>query len=332
VEVTAAATAITLDHEADVGGARRLAIALASDAGLGEARTSDLALVVTEIAANVVRHAGNGGVLLAIVQDGAARGVSVTSWDRGPGMRLEECLRDGMSTAGTRGVGLGAISRLATRWDAYTRPGAGTVLVALVLEPAPPREGEFELGGVCIPYPGETVSGDGWDARQVGDALVVIACDGLGHGVGAGAATAAVLASFRKSTSISPAELLDAAHGIARPTRGAAATVARIDAGARTVTVAGVGNVTPWLLGPTQRQLVTQHGTLGQAMPRLREETYPCPADTRLVLCSDGLKSRWDLSALPALLACHPSTIAATLWRDFARERDDATVVVARAR
>ncbi|MCW5808426.1 MAG: SpoIIE family protein phosphatase, partial [Deltaproteobacteria bacterium] len=117
-------------------------------------------------------------------------------------------------------------------------------------------------------------------------------------------------------------------HQAARSTRGAAATVVRVDRAARQVTVAGVGNVGAWLVdGNRLRMLVTQHGTLGHAQPsQVRQETYPFPRGTQVVVCSDGLKSR--LEAPPALFSHPPATVATVLWRDHTRGRDDATAAV----
>jgi anti-sigma regulatory factor (Ser/Thr protein kinase) len=330
VEVTRAALAVDVEHEADIGAARRSASAIAIEAGLTEERSSDVALITTELATNIVRHGKHGGVLVSLVSDGVKNGVSLVAWDRGPGMNVDACIPDGVSSRGTRGAGLGAVIRIASRWDAYSQPGAGTVVTASVFANGAPKS-TFASGGICVPCPGERVAGDGWDAKEVGDSALVVACDGLGHGPGAHDASSAVIAAFRASSSTSPAVLVDTAHGAARATRGAAGTVARIDLATRTLTIAGVGNVAAWLVdGERTKQLVTQHGTLGQVAPKLREESYPFPPHALLVMCSDGLKSRWNLEPYPGLAQRHPSTIAAVLWRDLARGRDDATAVVVR--
>jgi anti-sigma regulatory factor (Ser/Thr protein kinase) len=327
---------ISLEHESDIGAVRRRLATLAAAAGLDENRTSDAALIATELATNVLRHARHGGALLGTAgtagQPGR-HGVAIAVWDRGPGMDVQACLRDGMSTAGTAGVGLGAVSRLASRWDAYAPRGRGTVIAAYV---APAREApevprpRFETGAVRLPYPGLEVCGDGWDVHAAGDTATLIVCDGLGHGVDAAAAARAVLDAFRERPGDAPAVILERASRAARSTRGAAATVVRVDLAAREATVSAVGNVTPWIAGDAQRQLVTQHGTLGHTMPRLREERYPFPTGSTLVVASDGLKSRLELDAATGLLGRDPMVIAATLWRDHCRGRDDATAVVLR--
>lgn len=317
-----------VEHEADIGAVRRRFATLAAAAGLDENRTSDAALIATELATNVRRHAGHGGALLGTTIGPGPRGVAIAAWDRGPGMDLEACLRDGMSTAGTAGNGLGAVSRLASRWDAYAPHGRGTVIVAHVFPARQVPRPRIELGAVRLPYPGLEVSGDAWDVHVAGDAATLIVCDGLGHGDGAAEAAQAVIGAFREQPDDAPAGILERAGRAARHTRGAAATVVRVDLAAREAVVAGVGNVTPWIAGAAARQIVTQHGTLGHAMPRLREERHAFPSGATLVVASDGLKSRLELEA--ELLARDPLAAAVALWRDHNRGRDDATAVVLR--
>lgn len=318
---------LELEHEADVGAARRRFGVLAARAGLDEARAHDAALIASELAANVIRHAQHGGVVMTTLEGG----VSIAAWDRGRGMNVEACLRDGMSTAGTAGVGLGAVSRLATSWDAYAPAGQGSVVTATILpRAAAAATPVFAAAGVCLPYPGLEISGDAWAWHTRGDTATAIVADGLGHGDGAADASAAVLAAFRLRPDDAPAAILDRAHTAARATRGAAATVVRVDRAAQTATVAGVGNVAAWIVGAAQKQLVTQHGTLGHAAPRLREESQPFPAGSLLVMCSDGLKSRIDFAEHAGLASRDPATIACVLWRDHRRGRDDATAVVLR--
>ena len=45
---------------------------------------------------------------------------------------------------------------------------------------------------------------------------------------------------------------------------------------------------------------------------------------------SDGVKTHWTLEDYPGLVRRHPGLVAGLLFRDFRRERDDATVIVAR--
>jgi anti-sigma regulatory factor (Ser/Thr protein kinase) len=324
-----ATEAFELEHDAHVGAVRRRVATLAASAQLDETRVADAALVATELASNVIKHAGHGGALIGCVTVEGVRGVAIIAWDRGPGMNVDACLRDGMSTAGTAGNGLGAVARLATRWDVYSRAGAGTVIATSVFPRGTKLRARFDAGGVAVPYAGAGASGDAWHVHEAGDCATLMVCDGLGHGDGAAVAARAVLAAFEERPDDALPAILERGDRAARATRGAAATMVRVDLAAREAIVAGVGNVAAWIVSDERsRQLVTQHGTLGQATPRVREERYAFPADARLLVCSDGLKSRLPLGDYPGLWSHHPSTIAALLWRDHARGRDDATAVV----
>jgi len=56
----------------------------------------------------------------------------------------------------------------------------------------------------------------------------------------------------------------------------------------------------------------------------------PWNSQSVLIMHSDGLTSKWDLNEYPGLASKHPSIIAAVLYRDFERERDDVTVLAAK--
>ena len=65
-------------------------------------------------------------------------------------------------------------------------------------------------------------------------------------------------------------------------------------------------------------------------MRKVQEFVLPWNAGAMLIMQSDGLASRWDLEQYPGLIGCHPALIAAVLYRDYTRGRDDVAVLVAR--
>ena len=106
----------------------------------------------------------------------------------------------------------------------------------------------------------------------------------------------------------------------------------KIRANEGTLTYAGVGNISAVVLAGTgSRSLVSHNGTLGMVTSRIQEFKVDWPADAVLVLHSDGLHSRWDLSSYAGLIVRHPAVIGGALLRDFRRQRDDASVVVVKA-
>ncbi|HVQ76878.1 MAG TPA: ATP-binding SpoIIE family protein phosphatase [Candidatus Binatia bacterium] len=314
-----------------VGAARRCAADLGRSLGFGETDTGRVALVVTEAATNLVRHAGGGELLLQGLEHDGARGLRIMALDRGPGLTsVAEAMRDGFSQGGTPGTGLGAIRRLSSEFDLYSSPGGGVALAAAIW-PAPRADDSWGLrvGGVNVPYPGEDVSGDDWDLNAGPGRLALLVSDGLGHGAAAAAASALARETFRRHAAQAPGAVLQRIHAALRATRGAAAAIAEIDRARATVRFAGVGNIAASIVaGGTSRSLVSHHGTLGHDVRRIQEFTYEWPAGALLVLHSDGLVSHWTLDRYPGLAARHPWLVAGVLYRDFRRGRDDISVVV----
>ncbi|GGR10975.1 SpoIIE family protein phosphatase [Deinococcus ruber] len=320
-------------EQSGVGEARRTAAELGLMQGLSKTRCSDLAIVVTELASNLVKHTPGGGTLLLNSRPGT---VEILTLDRGPGIsRMGEVLRDGYSTAGSAGTGLGAVSRLSEDFDVYTAPGAGSVVYARLTEPlgdlASVPSG-FDIGAVQTTYPGETVCGDDWTYSAGQTMLKLMMVDGLGHGLGAHEAARTAVAAFPQSSHLRPAETLTHIHQALRSTRGAVGAVAAIDVSAGTVQFAGVGNVSGVVLDAAQRRgLMSHNGTLGQETRTVQTQEVPWTPPSVLVVHTDGLTNRWDVSSAPGLLRRRSAVIAGVLYRDYARERDDATVVVIKA-
>ena len=310
--------------------ARRAALALAARRGLDETEAGKVAVVVAEAATNLVKHGGGGELLVA--PSLGPTGVEVLALDRGRGMaNPAACMRDGYSTAGTAGTGLGAISRLATRFDIHSTPTSGTALVARV--GAASVCGAFDVGGVAVPAPGESVCGDAWSTVAMADGLRVLVVDGLGHGAVAGEAAAQAVAAFAATGTRPLEEIMEAVHGALRSTRGAAVGIASIDTRRRVVTFTGVGNVAGVIVGEaTARNTVSHGGIMGHGVRRTQLFTYPWPPGGLLVMLSDGIASQWSLDAYPGLRQRDPALIAGVIYRDFVRGRDDATVVVVRER
>jgi hypothetical protein len=107
--------------------------------------------------------------------------------------------------------------------------------------------------------------------------------------------------------------------------------VAVIDRERREVRYAGVGNISAGIVtGDGSRSLVSHNGTVGLQMRKTQEFVYPWPSGALLVMHSDGLATRWRLDQYPGLYRQDPALIAAMLYRDYARPRDDVSVVVCR--
>jgi anti-sigma regulatory factor (Ser/Thr protein kinase) len=384
--------------------ARGAAAALGRRIGLGEQRTAQLVLAVAELATNISKHAVDGSLLLRVLRNENVAGVEVLVLDGGPGMAdVPAALRDGVSTVGTLGIGLGAVQRLADRFDIHSSPGIGTLQLARFwprpLDPS--LAGETVVGGITRPIGGEDVCGDAWAARidtgertqersespvrpsapqekgpdwsamtasrasrprtpnnafpepavapgqhalgrpgrsvlvrgaaaGPGQGVLVMSCDGLGHGPMAALAAQAAVRAFRSATARTPEYVMEEVHKALRGTRGAAIAVARIEPDNRLL-FCGVGNITAAVVTSDSRTNLLSHpGIVGHQMRQLR--TYACalPEHGALVMHSDGLSERWQPGDLASLLHHPPALIASGLLRQAGTRRDDASVVVAK--
>ena len=327
--------AVTIDDSSQIGEARRTASAVALAAGLTETDAGKFALIVTEAATNITKHATRGEIVLRSIGGQGLRAVDLIAIDAGPGITdLDQALTDGYSTAGSPGHGLGAMARLATDFDIFTGADVGTVLSARVESrrgPTAPQPA-FDIGVVRVPKRGESECGDAWGmvSDDDGRATFTVA-DGLGHGSFAAEASRRAVELGAEHPTEQPAAVLGAIHAGLRATRGAAVAVAEVTRDATTVRFAGLGNIAGALVSPTgSRSLVSHNGIAGHELRKIQEFTYDWPRDGLLVMHSDGISARWDLGRYPGLAQRHPSVVAGVLYRDFSRGRDDALIVVVR--
>jgi anti-sigma regulatory factor (Ser/Thr protein kinase) len=321
---------ITISHVSDVGAARRSGQTLAEQLGMGETRAGQLAIIITEAASNIIKHAGEGRVRVNMAAHGGQRCIEVLALDNGPGIgNLAQSMLDGVSSAGTAGTGLGAMRRLADQLDVYAPAGKGTALFArLWLDPAAAAQ-PVRYGGVCLPLAGETACGDAWAVAQQQGRLVLLMADGLGHGPEAAKASAAAVQTLTAEPGYAPQRLMEDCHQALRPTRGAAMAIGELDLAARQLRFAGVGNIGASIIDDAaRRQLMSHNGIVGHNMRKVNELVFDCPAGALVVLASDGITTQWDLAAYPGLATREPALIAGVLLRDHSRGRDDASVLV----
>ncbi len=326
---------LRIENSSQVGEARRAANSLAQRLLFSDVDAGRVALVATELSTNLIKHAGGGELILGSFVDADGEGIELLALDRGPGMaNIPRSMEDGYSTAGSPGNGLGAAKRLSNRFAIYSRPDAGTVLVARLAKAgsaARPPAARAAIGAINVPYPGETLSGDTWAyGNRRGDTLLV--ADGLGHGEAAAAAAEVARATFAANENADLVSLATSIHRALAPTRGAAIGIARVDRVANLVRYVGIGNIGAAILTDDKlRRMVNHNGTAGHLSPRISEFTYPFLGDIVLILHSDGLSARWELDAYPGFAREHVSLIAGVLFRDCRRQRDDATIAVLRA-
>jgi anti-sigma regulatory factor (Ser/Thr protein kinase) len=330
---------LPIEDVSHVGECRRTAQHLAEAHEWDPTLVGRVGIVATELANNVVRHAGRGELLIQALCDGADVTIELVAIDRGPGMHLDTCMRDGYSTAGRAGTGLGAVLRLSTLFDVYSVAGEGTVVVSRIANRMPAGSGRStasttsQFGAICLAVAGETECGDAWRIAERTNATAIMVADGLGHGALAAAASRAAAATFSERPFEEPSEAMQRLHHSLSGGRGAAAACAVLDTDKAKVVYSGVGNIAGCVIkGDRSKGMVSHNGTLGVQLLRKQQFEYDFGQGSRVVMHSDGMSARWTVSAYPGLIARHAAVIAAVLYRDHARARDDVTVIVSGAR
>ena len=309
---------------------RNAVLALADRLQFPAARRDQLALAVTEAASNLYKHARQGALWLCVDRDVAPPGITLVTIDAGPGLGdVNEAMRDGHSTAGTLGIGLGAIRRLADFCDLYSVPGRGTALAARFRaeRPAAASGGPARWAGLVRPITGEVECGDVYGAIRVDDTVTAVLCDGLGHGPLAATAAMAGVAAVLDEPEGEPAALVERAHRRMSHTRGGALGVVQVRG--QVAWFAGLGNIAASILsGGGRKSMLSVPGIAGHQARTIRQFEYQVPPGAAVVLHSDGITSRWEIAALPGVASKDPLLIAAVLLGEAGIHRDDAGVLV----
>jgi anti-sigma regulatory factor (Ser/Thr protein kinase) len=334
----------------DVGALRRAVRRLALTLRATDAECARVELVATELGTNTLHHARPPGYLvLQPLAPPAPRGLELLAVDRGPGIADVRAVLDGPAGTGRRGsasreahdarplglgCGLASVRRLASEFDVHSDPGRGTVVLARFFFELPEqRETRMSWGAVALPLAGELQNGDGWAVTLQATGCSLVLADGLGHGPGAARASTAAIELFHRQPELDLARYLADANLALRATRGAAVSVCRVLLEQRRLLFAGLGNVEGRLYRSDRSTgLAPRCGTLGMNanVPKMIVHELAWEPGSMLVLHSDGVRHPFD-DAVPAALRAHdPALIAATLQRDLARGRDDATVLVLR--
>jgi serine/threonine-protein kinase RsbT len=127
--VRTARVTLPLRSDEDVVGLRRHVRERAVAIALSLVDQTKLVTAASELARNTIKYGGGGEVHLDSLEDGFKRGVGLIFVDNGPGIAdLEQALRDGFTTGGGLGLGLGGSKRLADEFDIDSRPGEGTAV------------------------------------------------------------------------------------------------------------------------------------------------------------------------------------------------------------
>lgn len=320
-------TALAIEDESQVGHARRVSQAMATQLGFSEVDAGRVAIVATELATNLLKHAQHGALHLRAIPAQTGSGIELIAVDRGPGFDAARCIADGFSTGGTPGTGLGALTRQSQVFDIYSDSRGSVVLAQLF--PRNVSACPLRFGVSQHSLKDDPACGDVWHLAVNGSQICALVIDGIGHGEDAERAGLAGAAAFAVAPFSDPTSSMQDMHQAMNGTRGGAVAIALYDAASSNLRFSGIGNIGACLItAEKSRGLASHPGIVGSQFRKAQVFDYPVEESQLLIMYSDGLQSRWNLRDYPGLVHRHPSIISTLLHRDFCRGRDDVTVMV----
>jgi serine phosphatase RsbU (regulator of sigma subunit) len=187
----------------------------------------------------------------------------------------------------------------------------------------------------CAPLAGQPLSGDAATVEEDAGGYLIAVVDGLGHGEPAAAAAALAIDVIRANPAEPLDNLLVLCHQAMQVTRGAAMTLARVDAARSSLTWVGVGNVEAFLLRSTPTGTasvagpILSGGIVGFDLPRVTVQSVELRTGDTVAFATDGIDPRF---AGGLRLGMDIGTIAGHIMESWAKGTDDALVLVTRFR
>lgn len=323
----------------DVLAARNVARTLAAAIGFDETAREEVALAVSELASNLLKHAGGGQLTLTPLAQGGRAGIQIETVDSGGGIAdVDQALADGFSTAGSLGYGLGTVNRLMDELDitSYQGPGSGTGIVCrrwLREQPGSATACPLAFGAATRPHPHMAENGDAFVIKQWAESALVGVVDGLGHGQFACRAAQAAR-QYVETHYDQPLEVIfRGVERACRATRGVVMALTRFDWGRSRLLFASVGNVEARAWGNSEpMNFIVRRGIIGSNAPLPVVTEYCWDSRGVVVLHSDGVRTHWRWADFPDLATASATVVAQQLLRALAKDDDDATVVVVKQR
>lgn len=307
----------------------------AEAAAMDKHRLANLDLILSEMTSNLHKYGKAGELLAGIFSAPSGSFFEILCLDHGSGMAdTEEMITDGYSSSSTMGIGLGSIKRLSDYFEIYSQKGWGTVVLSRLQLPErkPTRQIPVVVKPLVLKMPGEEVSGDGTYFKYDEEHLYLLVADGLGHGPLAQYAVNEAVQAFNACTYQLPSDIIRYLHDAIRKTRGIVATIVVYDFNTKVWTIAGIGNITAKFSNNMEtKNVMSYNGIIGLTIPNTINNQKISSTDfPQITLCSDGIKSKWELNKLPGIGRYDLSIQAAAVYKDYARQTDDMSVVIAK--
>jgi anti-sigma regulatory factor (Ser/Thr protein kinase) len=332
-ELLIEAREIRIHGEMDVLRARKLAVSLAASMGFRDIAQAEIEIAVSELGTNIVKHARAQGVLWIMpYREGQGAGLRIIArntqptadQDREP-QKSSMTRDDGVSTAGTLGIGISGVRRLMDEFDADIDP-LGRLTLTAIKWLIKSNWNRANCSVVSRPKVGESVSGDAYYIHHLSNGFLFAVIDGLGHGpdakYAADIAVKVIDMNHHKPLDI----IIRHCHAALEKTRGAALSLGCLHYPSGRLFHAGIGNVETRIYnGNRMEKPMIYNGTLGVNLPHFTVTVSPFGYGTLVIMNSDGISDKFELDTLDRRR--EPQEITHLIMSRFGRSHDDATVL-----
>jgi len=308
---------------------------LALESGFTAHRAGETDIIVAELTSNLIKFPGSGELLYRVNKLASHNEIEIYCLDNGAGIsNINKIMHDGYSSANTLGQGLGAIKRLSNDFQIYSLRNWGTVQYVRICETAdfvvPAARPQLDFAAISVNCPGERVCGDGYLVKELVNGFQIFVGDGLGHGANAHDAVEQAKRIFKSSRDNDPVAILRDMHEGVKKSRGLVATIASVNYQSEQWSICGIGNISTRIYhGIDNKTYTPYNGIVGHNIPRTLNSTIvPYQKHQMVVMHSDGLRTRWNLSELLSILKHDPGLVAASIYKGTLRGNDDATILV----
>jgi anti-sigma regulatory factor (Ser/Thr protein kinase) len=306
--------------------------------GFSETIREKMELVCNEMVTNQIKHANESGMVQLWERGGASPALDIFALDYGPGIQdLEHAKKDGTTTTGTMGRGLGAITRLSTDSEIYTveedpdqdSRWHGTAIWAQFAPSQKTTKSSLQHGLYLRPFQDSFYNGDFISVQNGSQQIKWLHMDGLGHGKEAEKAVHSAHDVLELDVNIE--QRLEMLSKQLQAGRGAVGILAEIDTGTGSASISGVGDMTACMICNGEKKMFTlASGILGHQHRSIEVIDFSFPQQALLITASDGIRGSWNLNTLPQLWRLHPQMIALVMGHVLGRNNDDRSLVIIR--
>ena len=328
-----------ISEQGDLSRAVRTAREEAIAAGFTTDISEEIALVVSELTSNLLKHAEGGRLIISHLNqvNNAILRIDAINKNR-VFNNLENALRDGYSTTKSLGFGLGTVNRLMDTIEILASDTGETVVRTqrkVRSTDIEPSVLNLDIGVASITHPLMKENGDSFFIKRWKFHALCGVIDGLGHGREACRAALSATQYVQTHYDLPMDQLFKGVQYACMATRGVVMGAVRFDkeytGGDLIMSHASVGNIETRKInqnGISGSDMIICRGILGTGTPNPVITTHQVHEGTVVVLFSDGISPHWKKEEGDILRSIPASDGARYLLRHYWLENDDATAMV----